>query len=67
MVKSGAIEKISKSHEPFQSYLLTGLANSAKKAHLFKTKNRVQIKGANQFLKKFSISLPVAFFDANLS
>ena len=26
MVKSGAIEIIFKSHEPFQSYLLTGLA-----------------------------------------
>ena len=31
-VKSGAIEIIFKSHEPFQSYLLTGQANSAKKA-----------------------------------
>ena len=27
--KKGAIEIIFKSHEPFQSYLLTGLANSA--------------------------------------
>ena len=32
MVKSGAIEIIFKSHEPFQSYLLTSQANSAKKA-----------------------------------
>ena len=32
MVKSGAIEIIFKSHEPFQSYLLTGKADSAKKA-----------------------------------
>ena len=32
MVKSGDIEIIFKSHKPFQSYLLTGLANSAKKA-----------------------------------
>ena len=32
MVKSGAIEIIFKSHEAFQSYLLTGQANSAKKA-----------------------------------
>ena len=32
MVKSGAIELIFKSHEPFQSYLLIGQANSAKKA-----------------------------------
>ena len=35
MVKSGAIEIIFKSHEPFQSYLLTGQADSAKKAPLF--------------------------------
>ena len=32
MVKSGAIEIIFKSHEPFQSYLLTGQADSFKKA-----------------------------------
>ena len=32
MVKSGAIEIIFKSHEPFQSYLLTGQADSAKEA-----------------------------------
>ena len=32
MVKIYAIEIIFKSHEPFQSYLLTGQANSAKKA-----------------------------------
>ena len=31
IVKSDAIEIIFKSHEPFQSYLLTGLDNSAKK------------------------------------
>ena len=31
MVKSGAVEIIFKSHEPFQSYLLTGMANSAEK------------------------------------
>ena len=31
MVKSGAIEIIFKSHKPFQSYLLTGQADSAKK------------------------------------
>ena len=29
MVKRGAIEIIFKSHEPFQSYLLSGQANSA--------------------------------------
>ena len=32
MVNIYTIEIIFKSHEPFQSYLLTGLANSAKKA-----------------------------------
>ena len=32
MVKSGAIEIIFKSHESFQSHLLTGQVNSAKKA-----------------------------------
>ena len=32
MVKIYAIEIIFRSHEPFQSYLLTGQANSAKKA-----------------------------------
>ena len=32
MVKTYAIEIIFKSHEPFQSYQLTGLANSARKA-----------------------------------
>ena len=32
MVKRGAIEIIFKSHEPYQSYLLTGQADSAKKA-----------------------------------
>ena len=32
LVKSGAIEIIFKSHESFQSYLLTGQADSAKKA-----------------------------------
>ncbi len=32
MVKSGAIEIIFKSLEPFQSYLLTGQAESSKKA-----------------------------------
>jgi hypothetical protein len=31
-VKIGAIEIIFKSHEPFQGYLLTGHADSAKKA-----------------------------------
>ena len=31
MMKIHAIEIIFKSHEPFQSYLLTGQANSAKK------------------------------------
>ena len=31
MVKSGAIEIIFKSHEPFQSYQLTGPAYSARK------------------------------------
>ena len=34
IVKIYAIEIIFKSHEPFQSYLLTGQANSAKKAGL---------------------------------
>ena len=33
MVKSGAIKIIFKSHDPFQSYLLTGQSNSAKKAN----------------------------------
>ena len=32
MVKTYAIEIIFKSHEPFQSYTLTGPANSASKA-----------------------------------
>jgi hypothetical protein len=32
MEKNGAIEIIFKIRKPFQSYLLTGLANSAKKA-----------------------------------
>ena len=32
MLKSGAIEIIFKSHEPIQSYLLNGQADSAKKA-----------------------------------
>ena len=32
MVKSSAIEIIFKSHELFQSYLITGQADSAKKA-----------------------------------
>ena len=32
MMKIYAIEIIFKSHKPFQSYLLTGQANSAKKA-----------------------------------
>ena len=32
MVKSGALEIIFKSHEPFQSYLLTGQADSVIKA-----------------------------------
>ena len=32
MVKTYAIEIIFKSHKPFQSYLLTGQADSAKKA-----------------------------------
>jgi hypothetical protein len=32
MVKIYAIEIIFKSHKPFQSYKLTGLANSASKA-----------------------------------
>ena len=31
MAKIGAIDIIFKSHDPLQSYLLTGLANSAKK------------------------------------
>lgn len=32
MAKSDAIEISLKSHEPFESYLLNGLANSAKEA-----------------------------------
>ena len=42
MVKSGAIEIIFKSHEPFQSYLLTGQADSAKKACLLGIQNEIQ-------------------------
>ena len=42
MVKSGAIEIIFKSHEPFQSYLPTGQADSAKKACLLSIQNEIQ-------------------------
>jgi hypothetical protein len=49
-VKSGAIEIIFKSHKPFQSYLLTSQADSAKKACLLVIQNEIQALCFNYIL-----------------